>query len=171
MITIYQKSSKLIKNLLLIAVMVPAFALAKSDFTMQNPKGQKITLRLALTRDEHSKGLSGLKQKQFSNNDGMLFVNDGIGTRRFWMPDTYFNINIIFLDQDFGIVDLERNVPAHPGLIEPPVIYRTKSYQAQYILETNAKAPFSKDLKAGDKLKWMNKTPISEIILKTRQRL
>ncbi|MBC7712391.1 MAG: DUF192 domain-containing protein [Rhizobacter sp.] len=169
MITIYQKSSKLIKNLLLIAVLVPAFALAKSDYNIQNPKGLKIALRLAITQDEHAKGLSGLKQKQFTNKEGMLFVNDGMGTRRFWMPDTYFNLDIIFLDQDLAVVDLEKNVPSHPGMIEPPVIYRTKSYQAQFVLETNAKSPFSKDLKPGDKLKWISKTPISEIVLKTHR--
>jgi uncharacterized membrane protein (UPF0127 family) len=170
MITINQKAPKLIKNLLLIAVLLPTLALAKTNFKIQNPKNIKITLRLALTRDEHAKGLSGLKKKQFTNSEGMLFINDRMDARKFWMPDTYFNLDIIFIDQDLKIVEIEKNVPAHPGMVEPPVIYRTKTYDAQYILETNANSAFSKNLKAGDKLKWIGKVPISEIALKTRQK-
>ncbi len=168
MITIYQNAPKLIKNLLLIAVLLPAISFAKSAFEIQNPKGETVTLRLATTRQEHSKGLSGIKPKDFSNKEGMLFVNETMGTRRFWMPDTYFNLDIIFLDSDLKVVGTEMNAPMHPGTFEPPVIYRTKTYQAQFVLETNAGAPFSKDLKTGDKLKWVGTTPISDVVKKVR---
>ncbi len=170
MITIYQKSPKLIKNLLLIATLLPSIAFGKVQYEIKNPKGEVITLRLATTREEHSKGLSGMKQKDFSNKEGMLFVNEAMGTRRFWMPDTYFNLDIIFLDSDLKVVGTEMNAPSHPGTFEPPVIFRTKTYQAQFVLETNAGAPFSKELKSGDKLIWISKTPISEIVLKTRRK-
>lgn len=169
MITIYQKSSKLIKNLLLIAVLIPTLALGKAPYEIQNPKGETITLRLATTRKQHAKGLSGVKQKNFSNAEGMLFVNEAMGTRRFWMPDTYFNLDIIFLDQNLAVVGLEMNAPFHPGTIEPPVIFRTKSFQAQFVLETKAGAPFSKNLKTGDILKWTGSSSLSEIVLKIRQ--
>ncbi len=169
MITIYQNAPKLIKNLLLAAVILPAISFAKPVFEMKNPKGETITLRLATTREEHSRGLSGTKPSEFSTKEGMLFVNETMGTRRFWMPETLFNLDIIFLDSNLKIVGIEKNVPMHPGKTEPPAIYRTKTYQAQFILETKAQASFSKNLKNGDELKFSGPSSLSEIVLKTRQ--
>ena len=166
---IYQKVPKLIKNIALIALLLPMVAWANVSYKMANPDAKTVNVRLALTPHEHSKGLSGIRASKFSNDSGMLFVNDSMGERRFWMPDTYFNLDIIFLDQDLVIVGIEKDVPFHPGSIEPPVIYRTKTYQAQFVLETKAKAPFSSKLKVGDKLKWISSTSLSEIVLKTRR--
>lgn len=172
MITIYQKAPKLIKNIILATVLIailPMAVWANTGYQLTNPAAETITLRLALTKHEHSQGLSGIKPSNFSNDSGMLFVNDSMGKRRFWMPDTYFNLDIIFLDSNLKIVGIEKNVPFHPGLSEPPVIYRTDAYQAQFVLETKANAPFSRKLKVGDQLKWKSSTSLSEIVLKTRR--
>ena len=170
MITIYHHAPKFIKNLLLIVVLLPAISFAKAAYEIKNPKGETITLRLATNRHEHAQGLSGIKALDFARNEGMLFVNETMGTRRFWMPDTFFNLDIIFLDSDLKVVALEMNAPMHPGLIEPPVIFRTKSYQAQFVLETHAGVSFTKDLKAGDDLKWVGTTPIIEIVKKAKEK-
>ena len=168
MTNIYQKASKLIKNITLVATLVPMMAWANVSYQMSNPGSQKVNVRLAVSKFEHARGLSGIKPSDFPETESMLFVNEGMGDRRFWMPDTYFNLDIIFLDSNLKIIGIERDVPMHPGMSEPPVIYRTKVYKAQFVLETKANAPFSKTLKVGDKLKWMSATPISEIVLKTR---
>ena len=136
---------------------------------MQNPAGIQVELDLALTRKQHTQGLSGLKSREFSNFRGMLFVNSEVGPRRFWMPDTYFNLDIIFLDSNLLVVGLEKNVPAHPGSSEPPIIYKTESYNAQYVLETKAGSPFGVKLKKNDRLKFIGPSSLSEIALKTRQ--
>lgn len=170
MTNIYQKTSKLIKNLALLSAVLPMMAWANITYQMSNPTDEKVNVRLAITGHEHSRGLSGIKPSDFPVTESMLFVNEGMGVRRFWMPDTYFNLDIIFLDSNLKIVGIEKNVPMHPGMSEPPVIYRTKIYKAQFVLETKATAPFSKKLKVGDQLKWISTTPISEIVLKTRQR-
>lgn len=169
MTNIYQKAPKLIKNIALIVTLLPMMAWANVTYQISNTSSQKVNVRLALTRMEHSRGLSGIKASDFPDTQSMLFVNEGMGDRRFWMPDTYFNLDITFLDSDLKIVGIEKNVPAHPGMIEPPAIFRTKTYKAQFVLETKANAPFSKNLKVGDKLKWISTMPISEIVLKTRQ--
>ena len=168
MTNIYQKISKLIKYFALFSVVLPMMTWANVTFQMSNPNDIKVNVRLAITRLEHTRGLSGIKSSDFPLDQSMLFVNDGMGMRRFWMPDTHFNLDIIFLDSDLKIVGIEKNVPMHPGIKEPPVIYKTKDYRAQFILETKANAPFSKKIKMGDKLKWISNTPISEIVLKSR---
>ena len=169
MMTIYQKALKLIKNFALLAVLLPLITLANASYQMGNPENKKVTVRLALTKPEHAKGLSGIKDSDFPSSEGMLFVNDSMGTRRFWMPDTFFKLDIIFLDSNLKIVGIEKDVPFHPGYNEPPVIYRTKSYEAQFVLETKSGSSFSKKLKVGDKLKWISPISLSEIVLKTRR--
>jgi uncharacterized membrane protein (UPF0127 family) len=168
-LTISQKPLKLIKNVALMISFLLSFSSVsyakteKSLYKIQNPYGKSVVLRLAITRSEHQKGLSGLSPKDFGINEGMLFINPQMGIRQFWMPDTYFNLAIIFLDQNLKIVGIEPNVPHHPGFKEPPSIYRTKEYFAQYVLETKTESPFNKKLKAGDQLKWVGKINLSEI--------
>jgi len=171
MSTISQKSLKLIKNLSILIWIIGACAYGYEHFQIKNANGTTIEIRLALTKSEQTQGLSGLKPEQFSNSQGMLFVNSEMGPRRFWMPDTYFNLDILFLDQDLKIVGIEKNVPAHPGNREPPIIYKTETYLAQFILETKAGSPFSKHLKINDQLKFIGQTTLSEIVLKIRPRL
>lgn len=147
----------------------PDFASGKDLFQMKNPSGNKIELRLSLSRAEHTKGLSGLKPQEFSQKEGMLFVNPEMAPRRFWMPDTHFNLDIVFLDSDLKVVAIEKNVPAHPGTQEPPPIYKTGTYVAQFVLETKAGSPFTRNLKKDDVLKFTGSTSLSEIVSKTRQ--
>jgi uncharacterized membrane protein (UPF0127 family) len=169
MITISHYRGK--RNLILASflLMASVFAYGKDSFSMKNPYGNSVGLKLAMSRAEHTKGLSTLKPDQFSVNSGMLFVNTEMGPRRFWMPDTYFNLDIIFLDSNLKIVAIEKNVPAHPGMKEPPAIFKTDTYQAQFVLETKAGSPFSKKLKQNDLLKFTGSTSLSEIVSKTRQ--
>jgi uncharacterized membrane protein (UPF0127 family) len=167
MTTIAHKTLKLIKNLLFAYAVIGQLSWGKSVEQMKNPYGKTVELSLALTRQQHSHGLSGLKPNEFKNSKGMLFVNPQMGARRFWMPDTYFNLDIIFLDQNFKIVGIEKNAPAHPGSGEPPAIYKTNTYQAQYILEIKSGAPFGERLKVNDVLKFIGSNSLSEIALKT----
>ena len=169
MTTISQKTLKLIKNLVILLVLLSGLAFAKDSFHMKNSEGKSVELKLALTKEEHTQGLSGLKSKDFKSTSAMLFVNTEMGPRRFWMPDTYFNLDIIFLDQNLKVVGIESNVPAHAGRNEPPAIYKTDTYQAQFVLETKAGAIFSKKLKKDDQLKFIGPESLSEIVLKTRR--
>ncbi len=157
MVIVSQMMSKLIKNSVLIVSLgftTGVTAKTNSLLEMFNQEKQKITLRLSITPEQHTKGLSGLRAGHIKPDEGMLFINKSMAPRKFWMPDTYFNLDIIFLDASLKIMGIERNVPAHPGFSEPPAIYRTETYLAQYILETKAGVAFTKKLKVGDRLKW-----------------
>ena len=169
MSTISHYFVKLIKNLIFTFVLLGQITWAKEIFKMQNPSGITVELDLALTRAQHTQGLSGLKSNEFKDSRGMLFVNAEVGPRRFWMPDTYFNLDIIFLDSNLKIVGIEKNVPAHPGNSGTPPIYTTDTYAAQFVLETKARADFGKKLKKNDQLKFIGPTSLSEIALKIRQ--
>jgi uncharacterized membrane protein (UPF0127 family) len=162
---------KLIKNLFALLLVLTSFhvsASPKYKGEMLNQKQNRITLRFALSKEEHTKGLSGLKTNQFNFKEGMLFVNSEESQRIFWMPDTYFNLDIMFLDTNLKVVGIEKNVMAHPGMIEPPIIQKTNAYIAKYILETKSGSAFSKDIKQGDQLKFKGSTSLEEIVLNTR---
>jgi uncharacterized membrane protein (UPF0127 family) len=161
--TIAYKTLKLIKNLLFCLAIISQLAISEEIFKITNPYGREVILDLALTRSQQTKGLSGLKSNKFSSSRGMLFINSEIGPRRFWMLDTFFNLDIIFLDNNLKIVGIEKNVPSHPGPSEPPLIYKTETYLAQYVLETKAHASFGIKLKKNDQLKFSGPISLSEI--------
>ena len=167
MTTISYHLLNLTKNLIFSLLLTSQIVLGKELIKMKNPSGIEIELELALTQKQHTQGLSGLKSNEFKKSKGMLFVNPSMGPRRFWMPNTYFNLDIIFLDQDLKIVAIEKNIPAHPGLTGPPAIYKTDTYLAQFVLETRADADFGKNLKKNDSLKLIGPTSLSEIVSKT----
>ncbi|MBK23340.1 MAG: hypothetical protein CME70_04980 [Halobacteriovorax sp.] len=160
----------LIKNLLLLAIFsligcrgeagIPHGRLATKD-------GKLIKVELALTDKTQKQGLSGRKAGSLKANQGMLFVYDNTEPRSFWMPDTYFDLDIFFLNKDLTIVHIERDVPHHPGRKEPPAIARTKAVNCQYVLELDAASPLSKKLLVGQKLKWLGSSSLSKIKLKT----
>ncbi len=154
---------KLIKNILVLVVILGlndlSFSKTSQSF-IENPAGIKVSLRFAITKEEHTKGLSGIKSSDFKESEGMLFINTNNAPRKFWMPDTYFNLDIIFLDPTLKIVGISKDSPFHPGTQEPPNIYRTETYLAQYILEVKSKSKFSKNLKKGDQLKFIGRTSL-----------
>ncbi|MDA9189620.1 DUF192 domain-containing protein [bacterium] len=103
--------------------------------------------------ENQTRGLSGVKDKDFKEDQAMLFFYSQDSIRSFWMPDTYFNLDIIFLDKDFQILYISKNVKAHPGRSEPPAIAVTKKVYCRHVLEVRADSKITKDLKKGDKLK------------------
>ncbi len=123
--------------------------------TMALPDGREIPIRMAISEIDQQNGLSTIKPEAWPDSQGLLFVYSKVGPRRFWMPDTYFNLDIIFLDPDLSIVHIERNVPAHPGRNEDLVqIYRTRDIYAQHVLELKASENLTKDWQIGSRLQW-----------------
>ena len=88
--------------------------LEKKTFTLRSPEGRPIRTSLALQQETKIRGLSGVRPHDFPDDGGMLFVFTREEERSFWMPDTYFNLDIIFLDKNLTIIGLEKNVP-HPS--------------------------------------------------------
>ena len=122
---------------------------------ISTPDGTELNIRVAITDIDQQNGLSGIKDEQWPDSQGLLFAYPKIGRRRFWMPDTYFNLDIIFLDPDLSIVHIERNVAAHPGKDESEVpIYRTHEIYAQHVLELKASQNLTKDWQIGSRLQW-----------------
>ncbi len=162
-------SRKTLFPLILIPIILTLFSSKKNNHYFILPSGQKIVLKLAITKKQIVKGLSSVKPKDFPKNYGMLFVYKNPGKRVFWMPQTYFNLDIFFLDKNFKVIEIVRNLKANPNKYHTPnnKIDTTDSIFCRHVLEIRSDSPIAKNIKKGDKLIWKSSTSFSEILLKT----
>jgi hypothetical protein len=131
--------------------------------TIKLPSGESLRVRLAITMEEQTQGLSGIKDNDFQNDEAMLFFYKDDADRLFWMPDTYFNLDIFFLEKDLTVVGIDRDVPFHPGRNTPPKIATTKVHYCRHVLELKSASPLAKKIKPGDKLSWTSSPSLWEI--------
>lgn len=117
------------------------------------PSGKLINAFLAKGPQQQTQGLSGVRPEELTDNEGMLFWYPEKGPRSFWMPNTYINLDIIFLNEDFKVLYVAKNVLAHPGMEEPPVIARTPSIFARHVLELKSSSPLTDEIKKGTSLR------------------
>lgn len=133
------------------------------------PSGKLLHIDLAITIKEKVKGLSGIQNKDYPPDQGMLFIYQKDQARQFWMPNTYFNLDIFFLDHNLKVLSLERNVPHHPGRRTPPAIARTKKHWSRHVLELKSSSSLAKEIQVGNTLRWNSKRSLQQIILNTHQ--
>lgn len=102
-----------------------------------------LTVDLAVTDVEKTQGLGG--KIVLEDNRGLLFVFDNAGYPSIWMKNMLFSIDIAWLDQNFNIVDIKKNISpnTYPSSFEP-------SLPAKYVLETNAGFFDSHSISVGD---------------------
>lgn len=175
--TITQREQPLIKNIALLGFFLLAisnFVSCKSEHVAQNapepgkvvanfrdyevknlatPSGKLIKTFFAKSDQEQTQGLSGVKPQQLADNEAMIFWYKEAGPRRFWMPNTYIDLDIFFLTADLKVIHVERKVKSHPGMKEPPIIARTPVIYAHHVLELKASSPLSQEIKRGMQLK------------------
>jgi uncharacterized protein len=172
---ITQQSSKLIKKLQCLALLalISCFGAGQETSNIQiellTPQGGVLQTQLALTVESQSQGLSGVQDNDFAADQAMLFYYLEDGIREFWMPDTYFNLDIFFLDADLRVIDIERNVQAHPGMKEPPAIPRTRPIRARHVLELKSASVHARQLKIGDQIRWPGSPTQTEIKARIRR--
>jgi hypothetical protein len=137
-----------------------------SKIKLVTPYDDEVVIHLAITPEDMTQGLSGKPEKDFPENHGMLFLYSHEGPRRFWMPDTHFDLDIYFLDRNLTVLDVEKNVPHHKGRGGPLPIYQTQVYLAMHVLEFKSSSPISKKIKKGDTFKWheSNSKSLSQIL-------
>ena len=116
------------------------------DVTVVNSGGERLTVsaELAVTPQEQSTGL--MNRDSLGENDGMLFVFDTTRTASFWMKNTLIPLDMIFITEDGGIADINRN--ARPGDLTP----YTASAPVKYVLEVNGGWCEEKNVAVGDKV-------------------
>lgn len=132
------------------------------EVALVTPKGEKIETRVVYTVADQTQGLSGKKPEEFSDSDGMLFYYLQDDEKNFWMPDTYFDLDLIYLDRDLRIVDIIRKLPHYIGRSNPDLIPRARGVYCRHTLEMKAGSKISDSLNIGDQLTWKGQKSLTE---------
>lgn len=132
------------------------------------PDGHDVDASIAYRPADQQQGLSGVKPENFNNQMGKLFMYFKDAARVFWMPDTYFALDIIYLDQNLVIKDIVWALPAYSGNVNSE-IPRAPSITSRHVLEMKAGSPISASLREGDKLEWKSSLSLSETLKKMQQ--
>ncbi|HQV64701.1 MAG TPA: DUF192 domain-containing protein [Candidatus Paceibacterota bacterium] len=101
------------------------------DARIISPQGVNISVRVADTDKTRQLGLSYFKS--LPDGQGMLFVFPQMGTYSFWMKDMNFPLDVIWIDDNFNIID--RVIDAPPSSYPESF---TPSGLARYVLELPA---------------------------------
>jgi uncharacterized membrane protein (UPF0127 family) len=104
-------------------------------------KNKPFQLELALTEDQHQRGL--MYRASMPADHGMLFVFDKPDTYSFWMHNTLIPLDIIFLDPSGKVVDIHTRQSKDDTGIPP-------RDPALYVIELNAGTAKSLGLTVGD---------------------
>lgn len=109
-----------------------------------------ILAEVADTSAERSKGLSG--QIDLPTDHGLLFIFDEPNFYNFWMKEMNFPLDIVWLDQNFAVVDITNDLKpeSYPKTV-------TSKQKAQFVLELNAGSANRFGLKVGDTIKILGK--------------
>lgn len=134
-----------------------------------SPESQKIRSSIASTPAEHTKGLQGVRDNEFAEDEGKLFFYLNTATRSFWMPNTYFNLDIIYLDENLKIINIVWNIPHYNGTVNSE-IPRAPAITSRHVLEMKAGSVISSRLKIGDSLGWRSSLSLEQTELKIRAR-
>lgn len=125
------------------------------ELELITPSMEEIEVELAYTNQEKNLGLQGVRDEEFKENQGKLFFYHTDNTRTFWMPNTYFNLHIFYLDKNLIITDVAWDVQHYSGS-ETSLIPRAPAIRSRHVLEMKASSTIASKLKVGDRLIWVS---------------
>lgn len=106
-----------------------------------------VTVELARTSEEVQRGLSG--RMSLPESSGLLFIFGAPDRYRFWMPDMYFPIDIIWINGG-KVVDISADVSNEFDPLKPK--FYSPREPAQYVLEVNAGFAARHGIRIGDEV-------------------
>ena len=113
--------------------------------------GKTFLVDVADTNYLLSKGLSG--REPLGSDEGMFFVFQKPDIHTFWMKDMNFPIDIIWMDENFDVIHIEKSISPETY----PKTFTSKE-NSMYVLEISAGESQKLGIKIGDEVKFLNKT-------------
>ena len=110
-------------------------------------KNACVEAEIADTDVQRQRGL--MYRESLPENKGMLFIFDYEARHSFWMKNTRFPLDIIWIDKDKRVVDIKPAVSPCAETSCEGLIPRDK---ALYVLEVNAGFAQKKKIQIGDKV-------------------
>lgn len=117
----------------------PSAKLIKLDDT-------EVEVEIAKITEERQKGLSG--RQELGENSGMLFVMPKNTKPTFWMKDTLFPLDIIWI-KDGKVLGISENAPVEKDVPDEKLTLYPAPSVVDYVLEVNAGFSQKNGIKAG----------------------
>ena len=124
------------------SINVPKFERFICKIDMEKIEINQLMLDIADTEEKRSFGL--MSRKKISPNSGMIFLWKDSKIRSFWMKNTYFNLDLFFLNREGIIVEIYKNAKA---LDET---YISSKNKVKYVIELKSG---EHDFNVGDRFK------------------
>lgn len=103
-------------------------------------------LAIEISDDDYERETGLMYRDSMKKDQGMLFIFEDEALRGFYMKNTHFPLDIIFLDEDKRIINIARNT-------EPETLESINSdAPAKFVLEINGGLSDNWNLEKGDKL-------------------
>tara|TARA_B100001094_G_C17650453_1_gene539440 strand:+ start:32 stop:493 length:462 start_codon:yes stop_codon:yes gene_type:complete len=124
------------------SIKLPKFKQFICKIDMEKIKINQLMLDIADSEEKRSFGL--MNRKKINPNSGMIFLWKDSKIRSFWMKNTYFNLDLFFLNSEGIIVEIYKNAKA---LDET---YISSKNKVKYVIELKSG---EHDFNVGDKFK------------------
>lgn len=104
----------------------------------------KFDIEIAETDYETETGL--MYRQSMEENQGMLFIFPNVSSRSFYMKNTEFPLDIIYVNEEMKIVSFQKNAKPYDESSLPSDV------PAKYVLEVNAGLSDKMQLQVGDSI-------------------
>ena len=112
------------------------------------PSGREFSLEIAADPADRQRGY--MFRERVGPNEGMLFVFETSQPHGFWMKNCKVALDLIWLDEQFRVVDMALRMPPCPEEGECPMIQPLRA--ARYVLEVAGGTVDAEGLRRGQRL-------------------
>lgn len=121
----------------------PSISVGGIKILAVNIRNKTIEVEVADNLLTRKQGLSD--REALGEDQGMLFIYTEAGNYSFWMKDMKFPIDIIWIDENYKVIDITKNIlpDTFPQSFQP-------AYPVKYVLEVNANWADRNFIRVGD---------------------
>ncbi len=122
----------------------------EGELTISDSLGNdKTKIDIEIADDDYSRQLGLMNRKDMKQNQGMLFIFDQETMQSFWMLNTLFSLDMIFINKDNQIVTIHKNTTPLSQQSYP------STKPALFVLEVVGGFSDNHNIKEGDVVHWI----------------
>ena len=122
----------------------------EGELTISDSLGNsKVKIDIEIADDDYSRQLGLMNRKDMEENQGMIFIFDEERVQSFWMLNTLFSLDMIFINKENRIVTIHKNTTPLSQQSYP------SSKPALFVLEVVGGFSDNHNIKVGDVVHWI----------------
>jgi len=122
----------------------------EGELTFSDSTGKQLAkIDIEIAEDDYTRQLGLMNRKSMEENQGMLFIFPNEQLQSFWMLNTLFSLDMLFINKENKIVTLHKNTTPLSQQSYP------SSKPATYVLEVVSGFTDRHNVKEGDYIHWM----------------